>query len=387
MSRLHRVGDILQLERRAVDIDPLGEYTLIGVYSFGKGIFHREPTAGAQLGSYRFFEIQPGDLVLSNIQAWEAAIAHAGAHDEGCIGTHRFLTYVPVDPEQVDTNYLRYFFLSEPGFTLIQKASPGSVTRNRTLSIERFEALEIPLPAIDEQRRIATHLTRVFYLRERAVAKHVRRGELLAALMPSTLRSLAESRGGTRLAFGEDIEIASGGTPSTDNPDFWGGDIVWVTPADMGRLGAMEIFDSERHITAAGLGGSSAKMVPPGSVVMSSRAPIGHLAIARVHLTTNQGCKIFLPHAGVVPEYMYFLLRARMDEIARAGSGTTFSEVSMRKLKEFSIHVPSRSEQLEVAQRLAWADDHSRELRDKWVGSGRFLEALKVAMLNHVLSN
>lgn len=156
-----RVGDVLHLQRRAVSIDPATEYRLIGVYSFGKGIFHREPKIGAELGNYKFFAVEPGDLVLSNIQAWEGAIGFATGADRGTIGTHRFLAYTAIDPDEIDTNWARYFFLSEAGFPLIQKAAPGSVTRNRTLAVERFEALEIPLPDIDDQRRIAAHLDHV----------------------------------------------------------------------------------------------------------------------------------------------------------------------------------------------------------------------------------
>ncbi len=160
-----RVGDVLSLQRRSIDVDPLTEYSLIGVYSFGKGIFHREPRLGSELGGYRFFAIEPGDLVLSNIQAWEGAIACARDSDAGTIGTHRFLTYVSRD-ERIDTAWARWFFLSEPGMDLIRKAAPGTTIRNRTLAIDRFEALEIPLPPIGEQRRIARRLDRV------AVATH-----------------------------------------------------------------------------------------------------------------------------------------------------------------------------------------------------------------------
>jgi type I restriction enzyme S subunit len=155
-----RIGDVLKLERRVVDVDPMAIYELIGVYSFGKGIFHREPTAGSDLGRYRFSWIKDGDLVLSNIQAWEGAIAVAEPNDDGCLGTHRFLTYVPAD-ERVDTNYLRYFLLGELGMRLIRKASPGSVVRNRTLGIQAFESLTIPLPPIGLQREIASYLDRL----------------------------------------------------------------------------------------------------------------------------------------------------------------------------------------------------------------------------------
>jgi type I restriction enzyme S subunit len=155
-----RVGDVVKLERRQVEIDPFESYSLIGVYSFGKGIFHRDPKLGSELGNYRFFAVEPGDLVLSNIQAWEGAIAYATERDRGSIGTHRFLTYVPANGE-VDMDYLHYYFLSETGHALIQQAAPGSVTRNRTLAIDRFENLEIPLPGVEEQRQIVARLRSV----------------------------------------------------------------------------------------------------------------------------------------------------------------------------------------------------------------------------------
>lgn len=179
-----RVGDVLSLQRRGVDIDPLTEYSLIGVYSFGKGIFHREPQRGSELGDYRFFSVTPGDLVLSNIQAWEGAIAYAHEHDAGTIGTHRFLTYVSRDG-QIDTAWAKWFFLSEPGMELIRKAAPGTTIRNRTLAIDRFEALEIPLPPIDEQRRAAARLDRIETASGAADRLSVRASEVSTALAVS----------------------------------------------------------------------------------------------------------------------------------------------------------------------------------------------------------
>ncbi len=152
-----KVGEVLELQRREVIVDPIKDYRLIGIYSFGKGIFHRTPKVGSELGDYRFFEVKPGDLVISNIQAWEGAIAHATKVDAGTIGTHRFLSYVPI-AGRIDPNWARWFLLSEPGMTLIRRAAPGSTMRNRTLSIDRFEALEIPLPPIKQQRRVAWKL-------------------------------------------------------------------------------------------------------------------------------------------------------------------------------------------------------------------------------------
>jgi type I restriction enzyme S subunit len=149
-----RVGDVLALERLSADPDPLIAYTSVGVRSFGRGLFHYEPKLGDQLGSLRFFELQPNRLVISNIKAWEGAVALSGEEDRGCLASNRFLTYAPID-DRIDVTWARWFFLSDAGLGLLQHASPGSADRNRTLAIKRFEALEIPLPPIEEQRRVA----------------------------------------------------------------------------------------------------------------------------------------------------------------------------------------------------------------------------------------
>jgi len=152
-----RVGEVLRLERISVDPVSSIEYTSIGVRGFGKGIFHYEPKPGDQLGSLRFFELRPDRLVISNIKGWEGAIAVSSKADDGCIASNRFLTYIPID-DQIDVRSARWYFLSERGIEKIQRASPGSADRNRTLAIDRFEALEIPLPSLDDQRRVATRL-------------------------------------------------------------------------------------------------------------------------------------------------------------------------------------------------------------------------------------
>lgn len=179
-----RVGEVLRLQRRAVVVDPTMKYRLIGIYSFGKGLLHREPKLGLELGDYRFFAIEPGDLVLSNIQAWEGAIGHATEADKGFVGTHRFLSYVPIDG-RIDTNWARWFFLSDPGMELIRQAAPGTTMRNRTLAIDRFEALEIPLPPIDEQRRVAAYLGQMATTTDQLRTEHSRQTPALAALHAS----------------------------------------------------------------------------------------------------------------------------------------------------------------------------------------------------------
>ena len=185
--RRHRLGDVLELCRRRVDVEPLAIYREIGVRSFGKGIFHKHQISGWELGNKRVFEIHPGDLVLNNVFAWEGAVAVAGDAEQGMIGSHRFLTY-RTSPGDVDARYLWYLLLSEKGLQLLGSASPGSAGRNRTLGISAFENIIITLPSLVEQQRIASRLRTLLNLAA-AVRQRVDRA---AAIAPTFIDSVVQ---------------------------------------------------------------------------------------------------------------------------------------------------------------------------------------------------
>jgi type I restriction enzyme S subunit len=179
------VGDVLRLERQPIEIDSERTYRKIGVRSFGNGLIHYQPQLGDSIGKLRFYSVTPNALILSNIKAWEGAISVTTIEDVGFVASNRFLMYVPAGESTVDVNYLNYFFLSDSGLRLIQRASPGSADRNRTLGIRSFESLSIPLPALAEQSKIANHLDRVRLL----AALVFQRLDALDALLPSVLNA------------------------------------------------------------------------------------------------------------------------------------------------------------------------------------------------------
>jgi type I restriction enzyme S subunit len=152
--------------------------------------------------------------------------------------------------------------------------------------------------------------------------------------------------------LGNITQVLGGTTPDSGNVDLWGGQHVWVTPTDLGKLNAMVIVDSARRISDKALHGRSLPLIPKNAVIMSSRAPIGHLAIAGCNLYTNQGCKSFVCGETLDSEFLFFTLRHRMREIQDLGSGSTFSEVSKSALEAFEISFPPISEQRQIAARL-----------------------------------
>lgn len=152
--------------------------------------------------------------------------------------------------------------------------------------------------------------------------------------------------------LGDVCRVFNGSTPSSTNARFWNGDIVWVTPADLGKLQSNRIADSARRITREGLESCNTTLVPPGAVVLSSRAPIGYVAIADVPLCTNQGCKTLVPGDQLDSEFLYYTLLANIANLRQLGSGATFAEISKSQVENFRIPVPPLAEQRRIAAQL-----------------------------------
>lgn len=147
--------------------------------------------------------------------------------------------------------------------------------------------------------------------------------------------------------------ITGGGTPSTNNDSFWDGDIIWITPADMSKK-YKYISSSSRKITKLGLEQSSAKLIKKNSIILSSRAPIGYLSINLVAVTTSQGCKSFTPYSENIIdiEYAYYYLLANVNELEKAGSGTTFKEISGRQFGLFKLILYPKSIQKTIVKKI-----------------------------------
>jgi type I restriction enzyme S subunit len=176
------LSDIASLARRSVIPKPGQEYAELGVRSFGRGTFHKPPLDYMSVGTKKLFRIEPGDLVFSNVFAWEGAIAVAQPENVGRVGSHRFITYVP-NPKHAVADFLCFYFLTPEGLERIGEASPGGAGRNRTLGLSKLAAIEVPLPSIDSQHAFVRHLKmirRVSDSRESIKTD-------LTALLPSTL--------------------------------------------------------------------------------------------------------------------------------------------------------------------------------------------------------
>lgn len=153
--------------------------------------------------------------------------------------------------------------------------------------------------------------------------------------------------------------VVGGATPSTTVDAYYNGDIPWLTPKDLSDFHERYIERGERNITKSGLNSCSAQLLPAGSVLFSSRAPIGYVAIAKNPIATNQGFKSIIPNPEKVDSlFLYYLLKYNKDNIEAMGSGTTFKEVSGATMKNIEVYLPEDlDEQRRIAEILGSLDD------------------------------
>jgi type I restriction enzyme, S subunit len=163
--------------------------------------------------------------------------------------------------------------------------------------------------------------------------------------------------GWASVAIGELCDVVNGGTPKTSVPRYWDGPHRWITPAEMGKRATPYVDQTDRTVTDEGLRNSSARPLPPYSVILSSRAPIGHLAINMVPMATNQGCKGLVPKGRIEHKYLYYFLGSIVDLLNELGTGATFKELSAGKLKEVRVPAPPLPEQRRLVAVLDEAFD------------------------------
>ena len=165
------------------------------------------------------------------------------------------------------------------------------------------------------------------------------------------------SSGWREYTIGEIADVVGGGTPSTKNPDNFTGDIPWLTPKDLSGPHDRSIGRGARNLSQRGLDSSSARLLPPGSVLLSTRAPIGYVALAKNAISTNQGFRSLVMHDGFSAEYLYYWLITNTEELERHASGSTFRELSGSALKMIRLKLPPPAEQRRIAHILGTLDD------------------------------
>ncbi len=374
----YRVGEIMTLVRRPVEVAPDGIYHEIGLRSFGNGVFHKPPVSGEELGSKRVFHIEPGDLLFSNVFAWEGAVALASEQEAGKIGSHRFMTY-RVDNAKADPRYLRHYFYGGPGLQLIRDASPGSAGRNRTLGISNFERQQVQLPSVDEQRRIADKFDASLVRLSAVVDLRVRILDLQSRLRESLVND-AISGNAPLVRVGSVVTLAR--TEVEIEPDeqykaigmrSFGKGIIRYTPIRGGELSKLRYFRFPKDALAL----SNIKAWE-GAISVTSEAEAGHVASNRFLFyrpVDDRANVSYLRH--------YFLSRPGLAQIcAKSPGGADRNRtLGIKGFEAIELPLPSRCVQDQVATTL-----DALSVRIATAYEKRSLSALRPALLDAAFS-
>lgn len=171
------------------------------------------------------------------------------------------------------------------------------------------------------------------------------------------------------------FSVFNGATPKSGKDEYWNGDIFWVTPEDLGKLKSLKISDTERKITQLGYESCGATIVSPGSIILSTRAPIGHLGVAVNNTCTNQGCRSLVFKSNkLYKQFFYYLLQSLKDELQSLGQGSTFLELSKIKLESVFLTTPEYKFQELIADFLDRETEKIDQIIDK---NNRLVELLK----------
>ncbi len=181
-------------------------------------------------------------------------------------------------------------------------------------------------------------------------------------------------------------KIQNGSTPSSSNDEYWNGDVNWVTTDDLGKLVNKEITETRRTITKLGYESCGTSLAPIDSIVMSTRAPIGHIGILKIEASTNQGCKTIIP-LKVNSLFCYYYFLNSKEVLQSLGQGSTFKELPTSTLKDFKIVFPSSiEEQFAIASFL----DHKTSQIDHLIAKKeqfiKLLEEERIAVINQAVT-
>jgi type I restriction enzyme S subunit len=188
--------------------------------------------------------------------------------------------------------------------------------------------------------------------------------------------------------LGECCTVVGGATPKREVPEYWNSpDVPWVTPKDISKLISPVLDDAPEYISKLGLKNCSASILPKGSILLTSRAPIGNVAIAGRDMCTNQGFKSLIPGATVDGLYLYYCILAYSEKLQGLGNGATFKEVSKKVVEEFEIPLPPLAEQKRIAAILDKADAIRRKRQKAIQLADDFLRAVFLEMFGDPVTN
>ena len=339
---MKRLGDYI----RPVDVRnrDLKVERLLGISVTKEFIPSIANTIGTDMSSYKI--VYPNQFVYiadTSRRGDKIAIAYLKENEEPALVSAIYTVFEVVDTNALDPEYLMMWFRRPEFDRYARFHSHGSA--REVFDWEEMCEVQVPVPAIEKQREIVAEYN--------TLATRIKTNKKLIATLEQTAQTLYRHtfvdnidlsnlpEGWLMGTVGDLGRMVSGATPSTTVPDYWcENGIPWISPADLSRTGLKFISRGAKDITKSGYDSASTWLLPKGSVLFSSRAPIGLMGIVVSELCTNQGFKSIVPNEKYGFGYVYYCLNSLKDKIASENTGSTFDEVSGERLKLYEVVLP-----------------------------------------------
>ncbi len=355
------LGKLCKMDRQGLHPnDPIASgLPFVGVehVESGSGAFNFNN--GSRIGSQRSttFRFDERHVLYAKLRPYLNKVATPGF--SGRCSTE----LVPLLPrEGVDREFIAYLLRRSETVEYVMSSVTGA--RMPRTDMKALMSLPVQLPPLDEQRRIVGILNRAAKIERLQAQAQKRLQEFIPALFVRMFGDPATNPMGWETAsLGELCTVVGGGTPHRKNTAYFGGLIPWATPTDITALRGISIESTKETITEAGLRAGSVRLVPTGTVLLTSRATIGNTAIAAVPMATNQGFANFICGKRLLPEHLAIWLHLRRGYLIQLAGGTTFKEISKSALKKIAIPLPPLDEQHRFAALTHKAFDASEKFR------------------------
>lgn len=358
------IGEVLTEKIRPIELEDNTLYELVTVRRRNGGVVSRGFLYGKDILVKNYSQLRARDFIISKRQVVHGATGIVPQSLDKAIVSNEYM--VAVGNDNISSEYLaiistlpemyRKFFLSSYGVDIEKLFFDAADWKKRN----------VVLPKLTEQNDICSYFSEI----DRIIELYQRRHKKLVTLKEAMLKKMFPQNGAAtpeirfkgfselweEKKIGEICEIIGGGTPSTTVPEYWGGDINWFSPTEIGEKVYAE--ESVRKITILGLAKSAAKILPAGKTILfTSRASIGDMAILLVDGATNQGFQSFVLNDDIDAYFIYSAGYLMKHYAIKHASGSTFLEISSKQLKEMKIFMPSYQEQKRIGTYFRQMDE------------------------------
>ena len=289
-----------------------------------------------------------GDMVYNSMRMWQGA---NGVSDYDGIVSPAYTVLMPT--EEIDNQYFAALFKTSNLINEFRKNSQGLTSDTWNLKYPQIRAIRLYIPSLQEQHKISSF---IITLEERIEKQRQLVDVLKKYKRGLNHKLLSEIDGQNYQELGTVCTIVGGGTPDTLRPEYWEGNVEWFTPSEIGK--SKYVLSSLRKISQVGLSNSSAKSLPAGTVLLTTRATLGEMSIARSECSTNQGFQSLVADSKrVLPEYLYYLQILIKPWCEKYASGNTFREISKASLSKCVVPVPCLNSQKRIVCILSRIDE------------------------------